>query len=281
MHFPSVTGLVVAVYGITGVLSATTSLEPFDLDSYEAEGWTCLTPPKRSQPGRGSMSFGNNVCPNQVSTCQAYCSTRGGSVDWRNGCFSNNDGYDSPFEWITYCFICRCKDDKDTTPDLTVYYGSIERYVCERQEQNCYYAYGQYAQSPPEGKCKICPEGEYVSMAPGVSTRPITSLSFATATRGVAPEDAISTTTTTISTSTSAPSTNTLVVTGAGDDLWNALDPERFVEAEETSTTRGAGPQPTALSTDGLDIEVVVKDSGAVKQAAGVGVAVLAAVMAL
>ncbi|KAK0670302.1 hypothetical protein QBC41DRAFT_345649 [Cercophora samala] len=278
MLFTSVAGLVAVVYGITGVSSTSTpppELSEFiDWDFYINKGWTCLTPPTRSQPGR-SGSFGNNVCPNQVSTCQAYCSTRGGTVRWENACFSNNEGSDSPFQSITYCFICRCMDNKTTTPDLTAYYGSVERNVCEREEQNCYYAYNQYAQSPPEGKCKVCPEGQYVAVASGAPLNPITSLSFATATPGVSRESTSSTTT------TRAP-----VVTEDGSDLWNGLEPEGWGPETRTTSIAMGPPAVQPTSESGVIqppdwVEVVQVDSGALKQAAGVMAAVLAVAMAL
>ncbi|KAK4671733.1 hypothetical protein QC764_608240 [Podospora pseudoanserina] len=158
--FSSAAGIAALVFGLVGVCSATsgvdTSVPGWDR-ALQQEGWTCLTPPRRTQPGR-SVSFSNTVCPGQINTCEALCKSRGGVVEGENACVSNNGGVDNPFNSNTYCFICNCKDG--ALPDLETYYNTVPRYRCEIRSQNCFYGYNQGGQLPPDGACR-CPEAEY------------------------------------------------------------------------------------------------------------------------
>ncbi|KAK3695388.1 hypothetical protein B0T22DRAFT_104224 [Podospora appendiculata] len=124
---------------------------------------SCLTPPVRVRPGR-DISFGNTVCPSQMTTCAALC----GGKTLINTCVSNNGGSDNPFESITYCYICTCKDL--STPDLESYSGTVPTYVCQRKRDDCEYPYDQVGQSPPAGACGDCAVKEAAAPAPSTTS---------------------------------------------------------------------------------------------------------------
>ncbi|KAK3337161.1 hypothetical protein B0T19DRAFT_62786 [Cercophora scortea] len=124
---------------------------------------TCLTPPVRSSPGR-DVSFGNTVCPSQITACAALC----GGKTLINTCVSNNGGSDNPFESITYCFVCTCKDL--STPDLESYSGTVPTYVCQRKKEDCQYGYNQVGQTAPAGACPACADKEAAVAAPSTTS---------------------------------------------------------------------------------------------------------------
>ncbi|KAB5515072.1 hypothetical protein GE09DRAFT_1160852 [Coniochaeta sp. 2T2.1] len=111
---------------------------------------TCMTNPARSQPGRDGGAFGDYKCPKQITNCAALCKDKVQT----NTCTSDNDGEDTPFQSITYCFDCVCADG--STPDLASYYDTIPYYICSQAEQNCEYRYNQYAKTAPDGACPTC-----------------------------------------------------------------------------------------------------------------------------
>ncbi|KAK4205100.1 hypothetical protein QBC40DRAFT_249492 [Triangularia verruculosa] len=257
------TGLLALAIGVAGVSSA----ESIDWSKYKDEG--------------------NTVCPQQVETCRAYCSYRGGtfSAELSNSCWSNNEGYDNPFQSITYCYMCRCANDPKAEPDLSLFYGSVQRYVCERRKQNCQYSYNQYAQMAPEGQCE-CPAAQSISVTPGARVGKMTSLPVATGTLAVDGKETVTLTSLEpegLTTATTAP-----VPTATRDrsGSWDSLDSEEkdhnrgdglespSTEEQFVQLTSAAEPVPASTS------ETIV-DSRAMRQAVGMVGVILAVMMAI
>jgi hypothetical protein len=103
---------------------------------------------------------GNAVCPGTIDACNAVCG--GGEVE-TNTCTNDSEyGGDNPFQDITYCYDCTCADG--SSPDLSPYLNTVPNYYCQRDQQDCFYAYDMYGQLPPDGACPTCGE----DYAPGL-----------------------------------------------------------------------------------------------------------------
>ncbi|RKU41368.1 hypothetical protein DL546_003093 [Coniochaeta pulveracea] len=137
---------------------------------------TCLTPPRRSMPGRDGGGFGNYVCPGTVDACKALCP--GGAVD-TNTCTNDSEyGEDNPFDYITYCYECTCADG--SSPDLSPYLNTVPNYVCQRESEDCFYGYNMYGGLPPDGACATCGEEYAPGLEPHYSWETTTAAAGAT-----------------------------------------------------------------------------------------------------
>lgn len=250
--------LVAVASAITGVTSSPAPEDTSqDTDlwyiNYHNDGWFCVRP-DRSRIGSGTdwnPPFGNTLCLDQVRTCQAFCSTRGGTRADENVCISDNDGEDDPSRSINYCTTCKCQEDAGPNP-VAEYSGSLAQYMCRRL-------------GFPDDVCNT----KVATTDSGFIASPITSSSVASATARlpngsleVRPLQIISE-----------------VATSAGTSSTASSMPESALESPTTSLTRQPASTVDKASQPSPTEEPVV-DSGAMKTAAGVvGVIVAAAVV--
>ncbi|KAH8913015.1 hypothetical protein BR93DRAFT_922982 [Coniochaeta sp. PMI_546] len=240
-------------------------------------------------PGRDGGSSGNYKCPNQITNCAALCQDQV-SV---NTCQSNNGGEDSPFRSITYCFECTCADG--STPDLASYYNTIPYYVCEQTLENCQYAYIQYGQLAPEGKCPTC--GSQSAVKPtwidstptpwsttSAAAAAVTSNAEAGVSTSSSSSEAVTDSTTwlltSFSTSTSISETGPTSSSTSSEVLSSPTTAVQLSTTVHTSTTTSAT---TRLKTSSSTSAAPVKSAGAamVEPARAVFGMGLAAIMAL
>ncbi|KAK0659790.1 hypothetical protein QBC41DRAFT_44098 [Cercophora samala] len=276
----SVAGIAAVAFGLAGVCSAVDTSVPGWDGALQKEGWTCIKTPRRLATGR-SVSFGNTVCPGQISTCEALCKSRGGVVEGENACVSNNGGTDNPFKSNTYCFVCNCEDG--ALPDLETYHDTVPRYRCELRSQNCFYGYSQGGQLPPDGACR-CPEAEYAVPPSWYSLLPKT-------TSTVLPPSSISTSvgqtltsaveTSAAQTTTSEPATVTDTVVQITSTELTTLATTTTATSEETSVAIETTSSILSNETATVPTQQPVATGGSTKPVVGVMGAMVAALLAM
>ncbi|KAK3348833.1 hypothetical protein B0T25DRAFT_569498 [Lasiosphaeria hispida] len=243
---------------------------------------TCLTPPKRTQPGR-DVTFGDTVCPNQITACSALCGKTS-----TNTCTSNNNGSDDPFQSITYCYQCTCSDG--STPDLAKYANTVPTLVCERTLQNCQYSYSQIGLSAPAGACPACgddtpaPKATTTAAATTIATTtPKTATSTSTTTPTTAkptttstkPEPTTTSTAEEETTSSSPSSTSSEVPSSTTAAVSSAVSSKVSSVISSGASTRGPGTTISAITVPSITrTQPALSSSTGAAATKGVGVGV-------
>ncbi|KAK0670303.1 hypothetical protein QBC41DRAFT_301697 [Cercophora samala] len=208
-------------------------------------GYGCMAPLTRVKGDANAPAYyGKTLCPLQIKTCAALCSSLGGAIPNENDCQNDHDGEDDPDLYINYCYKCHCWEGD--VPNFDVHYeGTIWRFACEREAEDCRERKRQYelAGEKVRGMDCVCPYEILPVDAPALTT--YTTTGVAVRTTGVV----------------------------------------GFYEEEEGTSTSAAGvgglqrtTTTTATRSDGASLPEET-DSGAGRGAAGVLGAVMAVVM--